>query len=168
MKIFMMGRGILGFDMGGFDFKWSDGNNDDFMKFYLITEEYYNRLVGGLEKRKAFVPYNLSDSIQDVVIAYKNDRAVGCAGLKGYSSADVEIKRVWVTPDYRNQGLATKLMELIEAKAKEQNFQRMILQTREIMKDAVALYRKLGYHEIANYPPYDELDTAVCFAKDIF
>lgn len=150
-----------------FDFKWTDGNNEDFKKFYLITEEYYSKLVGGLEKRMAFVPYNISDSIQDVVIAYKNERAVGCAGLKAYSSADVEIKRVWVSPDCRGQGLATKLMELLEVKAKEQNFQRIILQTREIMQDAVGLYQKLGYHRIANYPPYDKLENAVCFCKQL-
>ncbi|MDE6739937.1 MAG: GNAT family N-acetyltransferase [Lachnospiraceae bacterium] len=150
-----------------FDFKWTNGNHEDFKKFYSITEEYYSKLVGGAENRMAFIPYNICDNIQDVVIAYKNDKAVGCAGLKGYSSADAEIKRVWVDPAYRGQGLATKLMELIETKAKERNFKRVILQTREIMQDAVALYRKLGYHQIANYSPYDKLKDAVCFAKDI-
>lgn len=154
--------------MESFEFRWTDGNNEDFKKFYAITEAYYSRLVGGVEKRMAFVPYNISSSIQDVVIAYKNDNAVGCAGLKDYSLTDAEVKRVWVSPDYRGKGLASQLMELIETKAKEQNFQRIILQTREMMKDAVGLYRKLGYHQIANYPPYDKLEGAVCFAKDIF
>ena len=122
-----------------FNFKWTNGNHEDFKKFYSITEEYYSRIVGGAENRMAFIPYNICDNIQDVVIAYKNDKAVGCAGLKGYSSVDAEIKRVWVDPAYRGQGLATKLMELIETKAKERNFKRVILQTREIMQDAVAL-----------------------------
>ena len=54
-----------------------------------------------------------------------------------------------------------------EAKAKEQNFQRIILQTREIMQDVVVLYRKLGYHQIANYSPYGKLEDTVSFAKDI-
>ncbi|MBQ7274280.1 MAG: hypothetical protein IJR15_02380 [Clostridiales bacterium] len=54
-------------------YKWTNGNDDDFRKFYLKTEEFYSSIVGGLKKREAFVPYNLSDS-------------------------DVEIKRVWVEP----------------------------------------------------------------------
>jgi ribosomal protein S18 acetylase RimI-like enzyme len=58
-------------------------------------------------------------------------------------------------------------MKIIEAKAKLQGFQRTILQTREIMTDAVKLYEKLGYYRIDNYPPYDELDGAICFAKDL-
>jgi hypothetical protein len=33
------------------------------------------------------------------------------------------------------------------------------------MKDAVGLYKKLGYKQIDNYPPYDKLDGAICFAK---
>lgn len=149
------------------DFKWTDGKDEDFKKFYIITEEYYNKLVGGPDKRTEFIPYNLSDNIRDVVIAYQNGRPIACAGLKGYSPSDVEVKRVWVTPASRGQGVAAKLMELIERKAREQNFQRIILQTREMMQDAVRLYQKLGYHKIANYPPYDNLAGAVCFAKDL-
>ena len=68
-------------------YKWTDAHNDDFRRFYLITEQYYNSLVGGSGNRKGFVPYNLSDSISDVLIAYINGSAVGCAGLKKYSAA---------------------------------------------------------------------------------
>ncbi len=59
------------------------------------------------------------------------------------------------------------MMEKLEIKAKQQGFHRMILQTREIMSDAVRLYTKLGYCKIQNYPPYDEMYGAICFAKII-
>ncbi len=55
----------------------------------------------------------------------------------------------------------------IETKAKQLGFQRTILQTREIMTDAVVLYAKLGYYRIDNYPPYNELNGAICFAKEL-
>jgi hypothetical protein len=35
------------------------------------------------------------------------------------------------------------------------------------MSDAVRLYTKLGYYKIENYPPYDKLEGAICFAKKI-
>ena len=54
-------------------YKWTDAENDDFKRFYHITEEYYNSIVGGQRNRNGFVPYNLSESIQDVLIAYIND-----------------------------------------------------------------------------------------------
>lgn len=153
--------------MERFYFQWTDGGNETFQKFYFITEAYYSKIVGGVENRGEFIPYNSSDSIQDVVLAYEKGKAVGCAGLKGYSAVAVEMKRLWIEPDYRGLGLATKLIALIEARAKEQNYQRIILQTREIMTAAVRLYQKLGYRQIDKYPPYDSFEGAICFAKDI-
>ena len=151
--------------MSDITYEWTDGGNEDFKKFYLLTEEYYSKIVGGKDNRLGFMPYNLSDSIGDVIIAYDSGKAVACAGLKGYSRSDAEIKRVWVQPEYRGKGIATKLMVAVEEKARCMGFERAILQTREIMTDAVALYEKLGYSRIENYPPYDKLDGAVCFAK---
>ena len=153
--------------MSNLEFRWTDGTNKDFHKFYLITEDYYNKIVGGAENRKSFIPYNISTSIQDVLIAYIDDVPIACSGSKKYSESDIEIKRVWVEPEYRGHHIATDMIKLIEDKAKQQGFQRIILQTREIMKDAVKLYEKLGYNRINNYPPYNKLDGAICFAKEL-
>ncbi len=136
-----------------------------FIVFISKPRNNYSRIVGGLQNRQAFVPYNLSDSISEVIIASVNGAAVGCAGLKAYSDSDAEIKRVWVEPDYRGNHIAAEMMERIEERARELGFRRIILQTRSIMKDAVGLYLKRGYRQIDNYPPYDHLDGAVCFAK---
>ncbi len=56
---------------------------------------------------------------------------------------------------------------MLEEQALQQGYQRTVLQTRAIMTDAVQLYTGLGYHQIENYPPYDQLDGAVCFAKEL-
>ena len=103
----------------------------------------------------------------DVLIAYADGKAVGCAGLKKYSTQDVEIKRVWVEPEWRGKHIATKLMDLLEDKARRMGYKRAILQTRPIMPDAVALYENRGYVLIANYPPYDKLEGAICMALDL-
>ena len=148
-------------------FRWTDGNDREFQSFYLKTEDYYNQLVGGTENRKAFVPYNISANVTDVLIAYDGSIAIGCAGLKPYSGSDAEVKRVWVEPKYRKHHIAQEMMRLLEQKAMENGFNRLILQTREIMTEAVRLYEKLGYCRIQNYPPYDSMEDAVCFAKDL-
>lgn len=149
------------------EYKWTDGNDKDFLRFYEITEDYYTKMAGGLSKRQGFIPYNLSSLIPDVLIAYDDGIAVACAGLKGYSDDDVEIKRVWVDPDHRGLRIATSMMEMLEKKASEDGYKRMILQTRPVMEDAVSLYLKLGYEFIDNYPPYDKLEGAICLAKVI-
>ena len=146
-------------------FVWTDGENEDFRHFWLVTEQYYSALVGGEENRKQFIPYNLSSAVEDVLLVYEEDQTVACSGLKKYSASDAEIKRVWVDPAYRSRHIATMMMVKLEERAKERGFRRTILQTRGIMKDAVGLYTRLGYHLIANYPPYDRLEDAICFAK---
>ena len=149
------------------EYIWTDGNNEAFRRFYLKTEEYYSRIAGGRKNREGFIPYNLSESISDVLIAFADDKAVGCAGLKRYSDQDVEIKRVWVEPEWRGKHIATELMDLIEDKAKQMGYIRAILQTRPVMPDAVSLYEHRGYVLIENYPPYDKLEGAICMALDL-
>ena len=146
---------------------WTNGNDEIFKRFYLITEEYYSSVVGGVENRKSFIPYNLSLNIEIVLLVFCNNIPVACSGLKKYSNHDVEIKRVWVEPEYRGNHIATKMMNILENKAKQSGFSRIILQTREIMSNAVKLYTGLGYNQIENYPPYDKLEGAICFAKKI-
>ena len=153
--------------MGEITYTWTSVTNSDFQMFYQITEDYYSSLVGGVSKRKGFVPYNASAQIPDVLIAYDDGKAVGCAGLKRYNDKSTEIKRVWVQPEYRRQHIADKMMQLVEQKAKEQGFARVILQTRPQMTEAVGMYTKRGYKLIENYPPYDKLVGAVCYAKEL-
>ena len=153
--------------MSEFEFIWTDGNNEEFHQFYLETEDYYSSIVGGKKNREGFIPYNLSESISDVLLAYMDGVAVGCAGLKKYNDSDVEIKRVWVEPDCRGRHIATELMDRIEDKAREMGFKRAVLQTRPIMEDAVGLYEKRGYELIGNYPPYDKLEGAICMALNL-
>ena len=148
-------------------FTWTDGNDKVFRDFYLITEAYYSRIAGGEEKRRQFVPYNLSFAVEDVLLVRRNEVPAACAGLKRYSDTDAEIKRVWVEPAYRGQGIASLMMTILEDKAKAKGYRRTVLQTRELMTDAVALYTKRGYRKIENYPPYDKLEGAVCFAKEL-
>ena len=149
------------------DYIWTNGNNEDFQKFYIKTEEFYSSIVGGLKNRAAFVPYNISVSITDVLITSVSGVAVGCAGLKAYSDSDVEIKRVWVDPEFRGNHISTAMMDALEKKALELGFNRAILQTRPQMEEAVHLYTKRGYVLIDNYPPYDKLEGAICFAKEL-
>jgi ribosomal protein S18 acetylase RimI-like enzyme len=146
---------------------WTDGENPAFRHFWRVTEEYYNRVAGGAENRRQFMPYNLSSAVEDVLLVFEDGRPAACAGLKPYSGTDAEVKRVWVEPEFRGRGIASRMMELLEEKAREKGYRRTILQTREAMADAVGLYTRLGYRRIGNYPPYDRLGGAVCFARDL-
>ncbi len=148
-------------------FQWTDGSHPAFRHFYAVTEAYYSQLVGGKQNRAGFVPFNASAEIPDVLLAYADGEPAACVGLKRYSDADAEVKRLWVESAYRGRHIASALMDRIEEKARALGYRRVILQTRPLMADAVALYTKRGYALIPNYPPYDRLPGAVCYAKNL-
>ncbi|MBO7473395.1 MAG: GNAT family N-acetyltransferase, partial [Ruminococcus sp.] len=72
-----------------------------------------------------------------------------------------------VEPEYRRHRIAENMMNMLEELAEKMKFQRTVLQTREAMREAVSLYEKLGYYRINNYPPYNRLEGAVCYAKNL-
>lgn len=150
-----------------YKYKWVDGANSDFINFSKDMEAYYNRLVGGENNRKSFIPYNALSDIHDVMIVYDGDRPIACASFKGYDIRSAEIKRVWVAEDYRGRHISKEMMMLIEERAREHGFEQAILQTREACIEAVSLYKSLGYTKIENYPPYDEMELAVCYGKQL-
>jgi DNA-binding MarR family transcriptional regulator/GNAT superfamily N-acetyltransferase len=84
-------------------------------------------------------------------VARLDGRPAGCGGLVRLSPADGEIKRVWTTPEARGLGVARRIVGAIEATAQEAGLTTLKLDTNRALKEAHALYRKLGYVEIARY-----------------
>jgi len=77
------------------------------------------------------------------------------------------MKRLYVRPGYRGTGLGKKLVEELIVEARKIGYTRMRLDTvGESMKDAVALYRRLGFKDIAPYREYP-LDGVLYMELDI-
>lgn len=78
---------------------------------------------------------------------------VGCGALKIRGDGGAEIKRMWISPTVRGLGIATRLLEGLEAQARQSGVARIVLDTSRFHTEALALYRKRGYVEI---PPYND------------
>lgn len=83
--------------------------------------------------------------------AVSDGRLVAFGAYRRLSDADAEIKRLWVSPDWRGAGVASRVMRLLEERAAVQGFVRVVLDTNENLPEAVALYDRLGYERIERY-----------------
>ena len=87
-----------------------------------------------------------------LLLAEEGTELAGCVALCKIDARTCEMKRLYVRPQFRGKGLGRILAERVVADAREIGYKRLRLDTVEpVMRDAVAMYRKLGFREIAPY-----------------
>jgi GNAT superfamily N-acetyltransferase len=98
-------------------------------------------------------------------VAYiSGTQPVGHVALR-WHGADLELKRMYVVPEYRGRGVAAALLAAVDTAAARLGAPRIVLQTGDRQPDAVRCYERAGYHRVPVFPPYDELPWSLCFAK---
>ncbi len=112
-----------------------------------------------------YAQFNKIDKIRHVVVAYEDEKAVGCGAFKEYSASAAEIKRMFVRPENRGRGIAGQILTELETWAKELNFSECVLETGVKQPEAIRLYRKSGYEIIPSYGQYLNVENSVCMKK---
>jgi GNAT superfamily N-acetyltransferase len=90
------------------------------------------------------------------VVARLDGKPVGCGALKYKNRTTGEIKRMWTAPSARGRGVALRVLQTLEAIAREAGLTTLQLETNRTLKEAQAMYRKAGYREVDafNDEPY--------------
>jgi putative acetyltransferase len=141
----------------------TDSENRDFIELVKLLDEDL-AIVDG--KDHAFYSqFNKIDNIRYVIVAYEDEKAVGCGAIKEYGQDTMEVKRMFVSPDNRNKGIATKILKELEKWACELSYRKCILETGKRQHEAIGLYKKSGYKLIPNYGQYANVDNSLCFEK---
>lgn len=122
------------------------------------------RLLDG-EDHVIYAPLNRINVLKHAVLALDGEEALACGAFKHYSRDLAEIKRMFVVPSKRRVGLAERVLNELEAWAKELGHTASILETGRNNPAAIQLYLKSGYEEIPNYGPYKNLKTSICMKK---
>lgn len=111
------------------DFRRTDGNNKDFIENCKLLDMDLDRRVGKKIDRNKYTKYNLLDEIQEAIVVYEDNKAIGGGAIRKYDKDNIELKRVFVHPEYQGQGIGSKLVSLLIEWAMELGYKRMILET---------------------------------------
>lgn len=144
------------------DFTFAQTDPRDADAIFCLTEFYAElakRLRSGFDVHLSADPAATSMMPPNGVffVAYQGGAPAGCGGLKGHGDWG-EVKRVWVSPDARGHGLAKQIMTRIEETARTMGMTKLRLDTNSALPEAVAMYPRLGWHEIERFndDPYPD------------
>ena len=143
----------------------TDSDNVDFIA--LVKELDADLAIRDGDEHAFYSQFNKINAIKHVVVAYKNGLPVGCGAVKALAIDRLEVKRMYVVPAQRGQGIASVILTKLEDWALELNYDRCILETGIKQPEAIALYKKCGYEIIPNYGQYLNVENSICFAKKL-
>jgi len=111
--------------------------------------------------------FNKIDKIRHAVVCYETGEPIGCGAIKAFDAEAMEVKRMYVSPEGRNKGIATRVLAELEDWAREMGYAKCVLETGKRQPEAIALYEKNGYRRTENYGQYVGVENSVCFAKNL-
>jgi len=118
-----------------------------------------NRLLAPPQQKEAFEGYitrSLAEEIDRISdyyarieggfwVAVNGENIVGMFGLEPSSSEAMELRRMYVDPQARRQGIAQKMLSFAEDECRRRRRPNMDLSTSELQGDALGFYQKCGY-----------------------
>ena len=143
----------------------TDSANSDFQQLVALLDEDLQTRDG--DEHAFYAQFNKIVNIRNVVVCYLDAKPIGCGAFKVYRENKVEIKRMFVSPEYRGQGIGTGILNELELWASALKYSSCILETGKKQPEAIKLYQKAGYKVIPNFGQYENIENSVCMEKDI-
>ena len=147
------------------EIKFVDAENADLHLLAAKLDEYYFEIVGEVHKR--YAKYNDPHLFGCRAVAYIGGKPAGCGCWKRIDECSVEVKRIYVMPEYRRQGVASAVIGAVERDAAQHGYTHAILETARTTADSAALYLKLGYRVMPYYGSPAGADNCLCFEKEL-
>ncbi len=143
----------------------TNSENIDFIA--LVQQLDKDLAIRDGDEHAFYAQYNGIALIKHTIVAYQNDKAVGCGTIKSFDDTGMEVKRMYTLPENRGSGIGSAILKALETWAAELGYKNCVLETGKKQPEAIALYEKSGYVIIPNYGQYVGIENSVCFMKKI-
>jgi putative acetyltransferase len=143
----------------------TDSHNEHFIELVKLLDA--DLAIRDGEDHFFYAQFNKIDLIKYAVVAYENNIPLGCGAIKEFDANTMEIKRMYVKPESRGKGIASKILSELEAWASELSYNKCLLETGIKQPEALRLYTKNGYERIPNYGQYADIIGSLCFEKEL-
>jgi len=135
--------------------EFHEADADDVRKLFIRV----NQLLAPDNLKDSFASYIASSLTQEIDrisdyyleknggfwVALIDDKTVGMFGLEPSGDNTMELRRMYVDPDFRRRGIAAKMLQYAEDTCRQDNVAQLDLSTSEVQGDALAFYRQAGY-----------------------
>jgi GNAT superfamily N-acetyltransferase len=143
----------------------TDSLNPDFISLVSMLDRELAERDG--KDHSFYAQFNTIQKIRHAIVRYVGNKPVACGAIREFSPSVMEVKRMFVLPEYRGKGLAKAVLTELENWATEMHYDCCILETGKRQPEAISLYTKSGYHIIPNYGQYVGMENSVCFEKKL-
>lgn len=143
-----------------------------------LFSEYMDMLLAG---DPTFAEYlqiqNYDDELRDLshkyglpdgrlYLAYWNGELAGCSALRRIDDENCELKRMYIKPQFRRNGIAKALVLRLIEDACAMGYRHMLLDTLPFLEKAIRMYKSIGFYEIGRYND-SPMDTSIYMKFDL-
>ncbi|HET9719997.1 MAG TPA: GNAT family N-acetyltransferase [Solirubrobacteraceae bacterium] len=129
---------------------WGDGGRLEAAMRAEVAELYSGLDLNGAAMPAAG-PAQLSPPAGAFLVGYRQRTPVCCGGIKRLDGVACELKRMYVVPEARGQGVARVLLAALEDRARRLGYAVARLDTGPLQAGARHLYESAGYRPIENF-----------------
>lgn len=134
----------------------SPNTTDQFNDAINLFQEYANSLNISLAFQNFDEELNIINSMYGsptgcLLLVYDNELPIACAAYRKIGENVCELKRMYIKPEYRRNGVGQEIMNILCTRAKLNGYKLMRLDTLDTMIPAIKLYSNNGFYTIDAY-----------------